>query len=187
MHSCTVEAGQPTVSTEPARRFDNGGRRILLHVTTMRPNACGDKHMKVKVWLYRIAAMVSILFVAGHTYGFLSFQAPNEDGRKVWAGMNSVHFAIGGRAYSYGGFYIGFGLIISAAVLFLAALMWWLGNRSRDGVNGLRGITWLLAAFEAVVLGLSLRFFGAGPAALSAITAVLLAGAAVWKTTDAGI
>jgi hypothetical protein len=82
----------------------------------MRPNACGDKRMKVKLWLYRIAAMVSILFAAGHTYGFLSFQAPNEDGRKVWSGMNSVHFVIRGRAYSYGGFY--------------RALMWWLGNNA---------------------------------------------------------
>jgi hypothetical protein len=129
--------------------------------------------------------MISILFVAGHTYGFLKFRAPNDAGQRVWSEMNSVNFTVGGSTFSYGGFYLGFGLIISATVLFLAALMWWMGNRSRDGVDGLRALTWMLVALEAVILGFSLRFFGAGPAILSAIAGVVLACAAM--TRSAGV
>lgn len=95
--------------------------------------------------------------------------------------MASVHFAVGGQTFSYGGFYLGFGLIISATEVFLAALMWWLANRSRESIKGLREITWILIALEAVILGLSLSFFGAGPAVLSAMTAIILVGAAISK------
>ena len=28
------------------------------------------------VWLFRIAAIVFVLFATGHTFGFLTFQAP---------------------------------------------------------------------------------------------------------------
>ena len=133
----------------------------------------------MKVWWYRIASIVSLLFVAGHTYGFLNFLPPTSEGRRVWSEMNSISFSVGSRAFSYGGFYVGFGLIISAAVLFLAALMWWMGNRSREGINGLRALTWMSVSLEAVILGLSLRFFGAGPAVLSAIAGVSLTLAAM--------
>ena len=57
--------------------------------------------------------MILILFALAHSVGFLGFQAPSEEGRRVWAEMISVHFAVGRHTFSYGGFYLGFGLTIS--------------------------------------------------------------------------
>ena len=141
--------------------------------------------MNMTMWWYRVASMMSVLFAFGHTYGFLRFRAPSEEGQRVWSEMNSAYFTVGDRTFSYGGFYLGFGLIISATVLFLALLMWWMGNRSNDGIRGLRSLTWLLVALEAVILGFSLRFFGAGPAVLSAMAAVALSRAAMSKNLEA--
>jgi hypothetical protein len=135
----------------------------------------------MKVWWYRVASITSMLFVAGHTYGFLHFRPPSADGLRVWSEMNSVHFNVGSQSVSYGGFYVGFGLIISASMAFLAILMWWMGERSNDEIRGLRTMTWLLAVLETVILGFSLRYFGVGPAGLSAISAVSLGRAALLK------
>ncbi len=55
--------------------------------------------------LYRIAAFLFILFALGHTYGFLSLRAPSIEARAVFDAMNTVHFEVGGRSFSYGGFY----------------------------------------------------------------------------------
>lgn len=134
--------------------------------------------MRARIW-YRIASATSLLFVAGHTWGFLRFVAPDQEGQRVWAQMQAVQFVVGGRMFSYGGFYRGFGLTISALELFLAGLMWWLGNRSREDCPGLRGVTWMLIALETAVLAVSARFFGIGPTALSAVigTALIVAAA----------
>jgi hypothetical protein len=137
--------------------------------------------MKARAWSYRGASILSVLFAAGHTFGFLSFQAPSEAGRRVWSQMNSVYFAVGSRSFSYGGFYLGFGLIISAAALFLAGLMWWLGNRVSEKSCRLRPITWSLIGLESIILAVSLRFFGAGPAFLSGLMVLALMPAAILK------
>ena len=45
--------------------------------------------MKAKT-LYRIAAMLFVLFTAGHTFGFLSFKASSAAGAAVRAEMDRV-------------------------------------------------------------------------------------------------
>jgi hypothetical protein len=57
--------------------------------------------------LYRIAAVLFVLFAVGHTYGFLSLRAPSAEGRAVFDAMNMVHFQVRGASYSYGAFYRG--------------------------------------------------------------------------------
>jgi hypothetical protein len=39
-----------------------------------------------------------------------------------------VHFSFGGGTFSYGGFYVGFGLFVTAYLLFSALLAWQLGG-----------------------------------------------------------
>jgi hypothetical protein len=73
-------------------------------------------------WLFRVAAVVFVLFAAGHTLGFLTFRAPTPEGRAVYDAMNQVHFTVGNTDYSYGDFYRGFGLSCSMAMLFSAFL-----------------------------------------------------------------
>src|SRR5438046_7672775 len=50
--------------------------------------------------LYRVAAIVFVLFAVGHTYGFLSLRAPSAEGRAVYDSMNAVRFELRGRSYS---------------------------------------------------------------------------------------
>ena len=54
---------------------------------------------------YRIAAVLLVLFAAGHTLGFLSFKPPSAEGVAVRDAMTSVHFEYKGGTYSYGEFY----------------------------------------------------------------------------------
>ena len=49
-------------------------------------------------------------------------------GLAVHNAMNPVTFDLKGSNYSYGGFYKGFGLTVTAYPLFSAALAWHLGN-----------------------------------------------------------
>ena len=76
---------------------------------------------------YRIASVLLILFAAGHTFGFLSFKPPSPEALAVRDSMNNVHFQVRESSFSYGGFYKGFGLYVTAYLLFSAFLMWHLG------------------------------------------------------------
>ena len=82
--------------------------------------------------LYRIACVLLILFAAGHTVGFLNFNPPTAEARAVRDSMNSVHFQVRGASFSYGGFYIGFGLYVTAYLLFSAFLAWHLGALAKN-------------------------------------------------------
>jgi hypothetical protein len=127
------------------------------------------------VWWFRIATLLFLLFAVGHSVGFLSFRPPTAEGLAVWGAMNDVHFTVGHSTYSYGGFYIGFGLFVTAADLFLAWLAWQLGSMAQRGSFDARAIAWGLAALQLVSAGLSVRFFSIGPVVLSALAAACLA------------
>ena len=73
------------------------------------------------VW-FRISAVLLLLFAAGHTFGFLTFRAPTPAGQAVFSSMNDVHFSVDRQTFSYGDFYLGFGLSISVFQLFEAWL-----------------------------------------------------------------
>ena len=79
--------------------------------------------MRPIVW-FRVTAVLFLLFAAGHTFGFLTFRPPSVEGQNVWTAMNNVRFTLGSSTYSYGNFYLGFGLIITAFQLFVAWLSW---------------------------------------------------------------
>src|ERR1700675_4973117 len=82
--------------------------------------------------LYRIAAFVFALFALGHTYGFLNLRAPSAEARAVFDTMNTVHFEVGGRRFSYGGFYRGFGLSCTVSMVLSVFLSWHLGELARS-------------------------------------------------------
>jgi hypothetical protein len=137
------------------------------------------------VW-FRVTAGLMLLFAAGHTFGFLTFDAGTAEGRAVLAAMNSTHFSVGGSTFSYGEFYLGFGLTISAVQLFEAWLAWQLGSMARRDVRDARTIAWGMVVLQVVGFGLSWRYFSLVPAALSLVTAVTLAmGAVSMRRVDA--
>ena len=127
--------------------------------------------MRAAVW-FRAAAVLMLLFAVGHTYGFLAFRPDTAEGRAVWEAMNSVRFAAGRATFSYGGFYTGFGLSISAFDLFSAWLAWTLGSMARAGERRARPIGWAMFVLQCVGFALSLRYFSVGPAVLSALAAL---------------
>ena len=128
--------------------------------------------------LYRIAAAVLVLFAAGHTFGFLSFRPPSAEGLAVYSAMNSVHFEFNGAARSYGEFYTGFGLMVTAYLLFFAFLAWHLGGLAVSRPQAIGALSWAFAAVQLAGLVLSVVYFFVVPAVMCAVIVVCLLWAA---------
>ena len=126
--------------------------------------------------LFRIASMLFILFAAGHTLGFLTFKPPTPEAATVYDGMFNVHFQ---SNYSYGNFYLGMGLQVTAYLLFSALLAWHLGGVARTSPQSIGGLAWSFCGLQVAVLLLSILYFPVPPAIFSAILALCL-GWAAW-------
>jgi hypothetical protein len=137
-------------------------------------------------WLYRIAAILLILFATAHTFGFLKFVPPTSEGRAVLDGMNTVSLQPG-SVYTFGGFYRGFGLFATAYLLFSAYLAWYLGSLARrlsvatapgaaipaTGVPMPPGsLPWVFFALQLVSLAITWMYFPAPPIISSALVAL---------------
>ena len=131
--------------------------------------------------LFRIAAVLLLLFAAGHTYGFLTFKPPTEQGLGVRESMDNVHFAVKGSIYSYGEFYRGMGLTVTAYLIFSAFLAWRLASMAVRVPRDARIIGVALILVQLIGLALSSKYFSAPPAIFCAIVAVFLS-AGVWLT-----
>lgn len=134
--------------------------------------------------LYRAAAVLLVLFAAGHTFGFLKFKAPTPEGLAVRDAMNSVHFQVGSSTFSYGGFYVGFGLTVSAYLIFAAFLSWHLGGLAATNPRAIGALGWVFFALQLVSLALSVKYFSVVPAVSSGLVAACL-GWAAWLVQGA--
>lgn len=132
--------------------------------------------------LYRIIAVMFVLFAAGHTVGFLTFKAATAEGIAVRDAMGRVNI---GDGFTWGGFYTGFGLSITATTLFYAFLAWSLGDLAAQKPRAVAFIAWSFFAFQLPGLVLAFIYFPGGPIILSSIVAICL-GWAAWLTTRAG-
>jgi hypothetical protein len=130
--------------------------------------------------LYRIAAVLFVLFAAGHTIGFLRFVPPTPEGVAARDAMRNVHFALGHGSYSYGGFYDGFGLSVSVYLLFAAFLAWHLGALAKRDPAAIGALGFVFLAMQAAQLALCLVYFFAAPIVFSAVLALCL-GLAAWR------
>jgi hypothetical protein len=128
--------------------------------------------------LYRIAAVILVLFALGHTFGFLRFKPPTPAGIEVRDAMERVQFKVGGQTFSYGGFYRGFGLTITAYLLFFAVLAWQLGTLSAAPTTGIVTIAWSFVVVQVVALLLCFLYFSIAPTILSTLLTICLAWAA---------
>ncbi|HKE47124.1 MAG TPA: hypothetical protein VKB52_03600 [Rhodanobacteraceae bacterium] len=130
--------------------------------------------------LYRIAAVLLVLFAAGHTVGFLRMVPPTAEGVAVRDAMRNVHFAMHGGSYTYAGFYDGFGLSVSAYLVFTAFLAWHLGQLAARDPRAIGALGWVFCAMQVAQLVLGLVYFFAAPVAFSALI-VLCLGIAAWR------
>jgi hypothetical protein len=117
---------------------------------------------------YRLATIVNLLFAVGHTAGFLTFMAIafNEDGTR----------------FSYAGFYNGFGLTCTLAMLLIAVWSWWLGSLARTMPRATILPGTALLAYQIGALVLAVLYFPAPAVMFSAVLPILyglaVAGAA---------
>jgi hypothetical protein len=130
-------------------------------------------------WLYRIATVLLVLFALGHTFGFLHFRPPTPEGVAVHDAMNNVHFQVRGENLSYGGFYVGFGLFVTAYLLFAAFLAWYLAGLVGTAPRVASTLGWGLFAVQVASLVLSFIYFAGPPTVLSGVLAACL-GWAAW-------
>lgn len=135
--------------------------------------------------LFRITAVLFLLFAAGHTLGFLSFKAPTQEAQAVLESMNNVHFAAEGKIFSYGGWYRGFGLSATASMIFEAFLAWYLGSMAKRGARDVKTIGWALFVWQLPSLVLAWIYFGIEPMILSVLVTILIGVATALATTKA--
>ncbi len=130
--------------------------------------------MKASV-LYRLAAVLLLLFDAGHTSGF-----PWSDPK--WGvditSMRSTHFDIMGFSRTYWDFYVGFGLFVSVFFLLAVVLAWQLGGLPPDSLARMRGTAWAFALCFAAITVLSWKYFFIIPIVFSIVITLCLTAAA---------
>ena len=128
--------------------------------------------------LYRIAAVLILLFDVGHTSGF-----PWSDPK--WGvdvgSMRSTHFDILGSSRTYWDFHVGFGLFVSMFLLLAVVLAWQLGGLPAGTLALMRGTAWTFAVCFAAITVLSWRYFFIIPIVFSMVITVCLIGAA-WRS-----
>jgi len=125
--------------------------------------------------LYRIAAVLLVLFEAGHTSGF-----PWSDPK--WGvdlgSMRSTHFYVMGFSRTYWDFYVGFGLFVSAFLLLAVVLAWQLGGLPPESLAHMRATAWTFALCFAGITVLAWKYFFIIPIVFSVAVTLCLTAAA---------
>jgi hypothetical protein len=135
---------------------------------------------KMAKLLYRIAAVLFVLFAAGHTAGFLTFRPKTPDALAVQQAMRSVHFDMGSTSgVTFNGFYTGFGLFVSAYLLFSAFLAWRLSMATAAEAPMARTLAWMLFTIQVASVALCLSYFGPVQAVFSIACATSVGVAAL--------
>ncbi len=111
---------------------------------------------------YRIAAVLLLLFAAGHTSGF------------PW----SDPFDILGSSRTYWDFYVGFGLTVTVLLLLAVILAWQLGGFPAATLALMRGTAWAFALCFAAITVVSCRYLFVIPVVFSIVITLCLTAAA---------
>src|ERR1700744_3868363 len=115
-----------------------------------------ERRMKASVF-YRIAAVLLLLFAAGHTFGFSQPPDPTWGVDGLVSSMRSIHFDVQGFNRSYWDFFLGAGYSIGVLYLFAAILAWQLGSLPPATLTLMRGTTWAFAICFAAIAVISWR------------------------------
>lgn len=126
---------------------------------------------------YRIAAVLLVLFAAGHTVAFQQTD-PAWGVEAVVQAMRSVHFEVQGFRRSYWDFFLAQGYAVGIFLLFAAVFAWQLGGLPRETLAAMRLTVWFLALCFAALTVVSWLYLFVPPIVFSIlITACLTAGA----------
>ncbi|HEY7404944.1 MAG TPA: hypothetical protein VIB39_15575 [Candidatus Angelobacter sp.] len=134
--------------------------------------------MKASV-LYRVAAVLLLLFAAGHTLGFRQSD-PKWGVDALLSSMHSIHFDIQGFNRSYWDLFVAAGFSMSVFFVFSAILAWQLGGLPAETLARMRGIAWAFALCFAAITVVSVMYLFIIPIVFSALVTVCLAAGA-WR------
>jgi hypothetical protein len=130
--------------------------------------------------LYRIAAVLLMLFAVGHTLGFRQSD-PAWGVDALLGSMRSIHFEVQGFTRSYWDLFVAAGFSVGVFYLFTAVLAWQLGGLRADALADMRATAWALALAFAVITLVSWRYLFALPFIFSIVVTVCLTAAA-WRS-----
>ncbi len=123
---------------------------------------------------YRIAAGLLIFFALAHTAGMQSSKSPSPEAYAVRQAMKDVHFSNMGRSNSFYGYYRGFGLSLSAYLLFAAFVAGHLGGLAKRNPGGIGWLGCGLLAVQVAIFVLCCFYFFAAPIVVSGLIVACL-------------
>ena len=132
--------------------------------------------MKASI-LYRVAAVLLLLFAVGHTLGF-SQSDPKWGVDALLGSMRSIHFDVQGFNRTYWDLFVAAGFSVGVFYLLAAILAWQLGSLPAATLALMRGTAWAFAICFAAITVVSWRYLFIIPIAFSIVIALCLTAAA---------
>lgn len=132
--------------------------------------------------LYRIAAVLLLLFAVGHTLGFRESD-PAWGVDALLGLMRSVHFDVQGFRRTYWDLFTAAGLSVGVFYLFSAVLAWQLGSVPSETLATMRVTAWAFALCFAAITVVSWGYLFTLPVVFSFAITALLIGAA-WVSSS---
>jgi hypothetical protein len=129
---------------------------------------------------YRIAAVLLLLFAAGHTLGFRQSD-PQWGVDALLAAMRSVHFEVQGFNRTYWDLFVAAGFCVGIFYLFAAILAWQLARLPAATLALMRGTAWAFALSFAAITVVSWKYLFMLPVAFSTLITFCLSAAA-WQS-----
>jgi len=127
--------------------------------------------------IYRVAAVLLLLFAIGHTLGFRQSD-PQWGVDALLASMRSIHFDVQGFHRTYWDLFEAAGFSVGIFYVFAALLAWQLGGLPAETLARVRGIAWTFAICFAALTFVSWRYLFILPIVFAGgITVCLLAAA----------
>lgn len=127
---------------------------------------------------YRVAAVVLLIFAAGHTFGFRQSD-PQWGVDVLLAAMRSVRFEVQGFNRSYWDLFTAAGFCVGVFYFFAAILAWQLGGLSAEILANLRGMRWTFAICFVAITIVSCLYLFMLPIVFSVVISVCLISAAM--------
>ena len=130
--------------------------------------------MKPTIFL-RIAAIITLLYFAGHTSGIPWTPDTGPEAMPVIDAMKSHSFDLIGSMRTYWDFYFGFGVTISLFLLVLAVMLWQLGSMAKTDALRIRGLVASFLVLFIINTVLAWKYFFVIPLVTSAAITICLA------------
>src|SRR3954470_20657801 len=126
--------------------------------------------------LYRIAAILLLLFAVSHTLGFRQSD-PSWGADALLSSLRSIRFDVLGFNRTWWDFFVAAGFSVGVFYLFAALLAWQLGGLPAATLALIRPTAWAFAISFAVITILSLKYLFVIPIAFSILITICLTAA----------